>query len=1076
MIYTLEELKSYFSPSQIQQGFQQLQHNYFPAPNIQRNGQLITATIPQGSKTLRIYIQVQKSNQDNLTIQGECTCTTSHNCFHVIATLLKALEQTSNSTGHSHSSAPLPTQQPSVSNTIARHYPANVQHRLIYILKLEGLKPRQLQIKPLSARLLGNNNFTDERPYKPEWVLRGIPPRYLLSSDVNILKSLAHSASKSNDKNILDGMQGAALLKAIIKTGHCYHNQTQSKAIQPGNTIKATPVWVIDNAGNQTIHWQTTSDDITIFYLDGLWYLDSSNNFCGAVECNLPDALVTALATLPPTPPEQITQITNKFAIQFPQAHIPTAKQISVKQFPFSQPQPHLQLYNDNGTLQGDIASLTFHYHGVSLKTRQPAAHLQEDQLLRFERDHATETQCTEKLIGLGFHIDNRRTDELDTTCFNLPGESNNWLQFQSQHLPELKQMGWQVDIDSSFRHRLAEADHWFTDAIPTDDGRFDVRIGIEAAGRRFNLLPSLSQLSQEFIERHSHHEHYPLGDTHPIILPLEDGYMLSLPFNQVRYLLDTLPELSEISLSNRETLPLNRFQLTRLAELEEAPGTEQKLHWLGDTECQQLAERLRQVDQIPEVAPPIGLKTDLRPYQQEGLNWLQFLREYNLAGILADDMGLGKTIQILAHLLMEKEQGRAHHPSLIIIPTSLISNWRKEVERFTPTLKLLTLHGSQRHGLFDSISQYDLILTTYPLLLRDIELLQHYNFHLLVLDEAQVVKNPKAKVSQAIRLLQAQHDICLTGTPMENHLGELWSLFDFTLPGLLGTERQFRNHCRNPIERYGDEEAANRLRSRIKPFLLRRTKEAVATELPPKTTILQCIELAGKQRELYESIRHSMYQSIRQEVDVKGLSGSRIMVLNALLRLRQVCCDPALVKLEYTQQVQESAKMQLLMEMLPEMIEEGRRILLFSQFTTMLDIIEQAATQAGIRHVKLTGKTKDRATPIEQFQSGQVPLFLISLKAGGVGLNLTTADTVIHYDPWWNPAVENQASDRAHRIGQKNPVFVYKFICEGTVEERIQTLQEHKQALADGLYTPKEVMGSQWTEEDLEYLFGALN
>jgi len=1068
MIYTLEELQSYFSPDQIKQGLQELQNCPVLAPNIKRNGQLITAIIQHGGKPLRIYIQVKNDNRSDLTIKGECTCAAGQNCSHVVALLLKAVQQNTDPIEQHHSS----DTQTTIQSSGTESYPADVQHRLLYILRLAGAQPQQLQVEPTSARLLSSNNYTDNRPYKPEWVLRGIPPRYLLSSDIDILKLLAHSTS--NNKNILKGRAGGSLLKALLKTGRCYHDQIQNEAIQPGHTINATPSWVIDSAGNQTIQWQTTSDTVTIFYLDGLWYLDNSNNFCGHIECNLPDALITALATLPPTPPEKIEQITSDFAAQFPQAQIPAARQITVKQLPFIKPQPQLQLHNDNGTLQGDIASLTFRYHNLSLGTQQPPAQLTGNQLLRFERDHKTEKQCIKQLIELGFHIDNHRTHELGTTCFNLPGESNNWLQFQSQHLPELAELGWRIEINANFRHHLAEPDHWFTHAIPTGNGQFDVSIGIEAAGRQFNLLPSLSQLSQEFIEWHSHHEHYPLGDMHPIIIPLEDGYMLSLPFNRVRYLLDTLPELQDATLGSNETLQLNRFQLTRLAELDEAPDATQKLQWLGNTECQQLAEQLRQLDQIPVITPPTGLKAELRPYQQEGLNWLQFLREYDLAGILADDMGLGKTLQILAHLLIEKEHGRANHPSLIIIPTSLISNWHKEVERFTPTLSLLTLHGPQRHALFERIPQYDLVLTTYPLLLRDIEQLQQRPFHLLVLDEAQLVKNPKGKASQAVRLLQARHAICLTGTPMENHLGELWSLFDFCLPGLLGTERQFRNHSRNPIERHGDEEAANRLRRRIKPFLLRRTKEAVATELPPKTTILQNVALTGKQRELYETIRLTMYRQVRQEVDAKGLSGSRITILNALLRLRQVCCDPALLKLETAQQDQPSAKMQLLMEMLPEMIEEGRRILLFSQFTSMLDIIERATTQAGIQHVKLTGKTRDRATPIEQFQSGRVPLFLISLKAGGVGLNLTAADTIIHYDPWWNPAAENQASDRAHRIGQKNPVFIYKFICEETVEERIQTMQAHKQALADGLYEQKVTTGSQWTEEDLEYLLGA--
>ncbi len=1054
MIYSLEELKSYFSLNQIEQGFQALKKHIFTVSNIQRNGQRVTAVIPADGKPLRIYIQIQKSNS-GLAINGECTCVTGHNCSHVVAVLLKTVVQETDN---------IPA---SALNAETEAYPANIHHRLLYILTLDAAKPPQLQIKAVSARLLDNGGYTDERPYKIEWIQRGIPPRFLLKTDVEILRLLARTAHK----NSLNGLPANDVLETLLKTGRCYYKRIQSKAMQRGAAVKATPSWLVDDVGNQTIHWLTAMDDLAVFYLDRPWYLDSAKSLCGLVESDLPDALVAALMVLPPIAPEEAAPVVDRWAAQFPQTKIPMPKEVTVKQLPFVQPKPHLHLYNYNDTLQGDIAMLSFQYHGITLGTKQPPAQLKGDQLLRIQRDDKTESRCIEQLIRLGFQLNNRRTDEQSCYCFSLPGESNNWLIFQSQQRSKLEEMGWQIEINPNFKHHLAAVDQWFTEVTPTEGGLFNVTMGIEVSGKRLNLLPALKKLSQELANRQDSQ----VDNTYPIILPLEDGRMLPLPFGRVRFLLDALLELQEGALSHTQQLQLNRFQLTRLTALDEAVDNDQKHHWLGDAACKQLAERLQQLDSIPEVTPPINLKTELRSYQQQGLNWLQFLRTYDLAGILADDMGLGKTIQILAHLLLEKEQGRADCPSLIIVPTTLIGNWRKEVQRFTPTLELLILHGSQRHRLFNRIPQYDLILTTYPLLVRDLKQLQQHDYHLLVLDEAQVVKNPKAKASHAIRQLPAKHRICLTGTPMENHLGELWSLFDFILPGLLGTTRQFDSHCRLPIERHADQDAANRLQRRIKPFLLRRTKQAVATELPPKTTILQTVELVGKQRELYEAIRLSVRQRIDQAVDEKGVSGSQIVILDALLKLRQVCCDPGLVKLESARQVEESAKMRLLMEMLPEMIEEGRRILLFSQFTTMLAIIERAVDKAGIDYVKLTGSTRDRNTPVEQFQSGAIPLFLISLKAGGVGLNLTAADTVIHFDPWWNPAAENQASDRAHRIGQKNPVFVYKFICEETVEERIQTMQARKQRLADGLYEQKGAIASQWTEEDLSYLFGAL-
>ncbi|HED19792.1 MAG TPA: DEAD/DEAH box helicase, partial [Gammaproteobacteria bacterium] len=443
---------------------------------------------------------------------------------------------------------------------------------------------------------------------------------------------------------------------------------------------------------------------------------------------------------------------------------------------------------------------------------------------------------------------------------------------------------------------------------------------------------------------------------------------------------------------------------------------------------------------------------------------------------ILADDMGLGKTVQALAHVLLEKEQGRADRPSLVVAPTSLMFNWRHEAERFTPSLKVLVLHGPQRHKRFADIANHDLILTTYPLLSRDKEPLLAHAYHLLILDEAQVIKNPRAQASRVVRDIDARHRLCLTGTPLENHLGELWSLFDFLLPGLLGDSKQFRRHFRTPIEKHADEITAQRLSRRIRPFLLRRTKQQVATELPPKTEIIQTVVLEGKQRELYETVRLAMHRRVREEIERQGMGRSHIVVLDALLKLRQVCCDPRLVKMASAQKVKQSAKLAMLMALLPEMVEEGRRILIFSQFTTMLGLIENELKNADINYVKLTGQTRDRAKPVQQFQAGKAPVFLISLKAGGVGLNLTRADTVIHYDPWWNPAVERQATDRAHRIGQQQAVFVYKLLCEGTLEEKIHAMQQRKQVLADSLYQSDGGNAPQWDEQSLDALFGPLD
>jgi SNF2 family DNA or RNA helicase len=467
----------------------------------------------------------------------------------------------------------------------------------------------------------------------------------------------------------------------------------------------------------------------------------------------------------------------------------------------------------------------------------------------------------------------------------------------------------------------------------------------------------------------------------------------------------------------------------------------------------------------LPAVPVSPGVQAVLRHYQQDGLSWMDFMRRARLGGVLADDMGLGKTLQALALLQGELDAGRLDRPSLVIVPTSLIGNWQSEAQRFTPGLNVLVLHGPRRTQQFDRIAQAHLVITSYPLAVRDAATLAAVDWHYLVLDEAQRIKNSRSQAALSLKRLRARHRLCLSGTPLENHLGELWSLIDFVCPGLLGSEVQFREHYRNPIEKRHDTQQAEHLARRVRPFILRRTKGQVARELPEKTETLLRVELAGAQADLYETVRATMDEKLREAIERQGLARSQIMVLDALLKLRQVCCDPRLLKsaaptAEEGRGVRTaapaggrqapSAKMELLLDLLPTLIEDGRRVLLFSQFTEMLALIEPELARLKLPYLKLTGETENRTALVSRFQQGEVPLFLVSLKAGGVGLNLTAADTVILYDPWWNPAVEQQAIDRAYRIGQDKPVFVYKLLASGTVEDKMVELQARKAGLAD--------------------------
>jgi SNF2 family DNA or RNA helicase len=439
--------------------------------------------------------------------------------------------------------------------------------------------------------------------------------------------------------------------------------------------------------------------------------------------------------------------------------------------------------------------------------------------------------------------------------------------------------------------------------------------------------------------------------------------------------------------------------------------------------------------------------------------------------------MGLGKTLQALALLQREKNAKRLDHPALLVVPTSVLPNWRNEIHRFAPGLTYHYHHGKDRHQAAAEQPDYDLLLTTYALVRRDADWLQAQPFSWIILDEAQAMKNPRSKTAICLCKIDSRHRLCLTGTPMENHLGELWSLFHFLQPGFLGGYDTFRRHFQKPIENGTSPMLQRMLKRRIRPFLLRRTKSEVERDLPEKVDILESLALTEKQRDLYETVRMAMSRRIRDEMEAKGFERSRFMILQALLKLRQICCDPRLDKAAVKTTEKDSSKLTWLRGRLPGMIEDGRRILLFSQFTSMIALIEKMLHGLHIPYELLTGSTKDRETPVRRFQDGEVPVFLLSLKAGGTGLNLTAADTVIHYDPWWNPATEQQATDRAHRIGQDKSVFIYKLIAATSIEERILEMQKRKARLTESMLDTSETRGKGLTfsEEDLAYLLAPL-
>ncbi len=634
------------------------------------------------------------------------------------------------------------------------------------------------------------------------------------------------------------------------------------------------------------------------------------------------------------------------------------------------------------------------------------------------------------------------------------------WHQFRGELAAELEESGWKVAFEKEVGHKVhdADPDKWQTKLSSENDdagsyegdfsdgGWFSLSVGFDVEGERYDLMPILAGLlKQDFLE-----ETLDRPNSGHVYAPLPNGDALKLPIGRVRRILHHLSALVDPKFFGKARV--HALDAAALAGLE----------GLGiDTPkgLAKLKQRLENFSKLEEVETPGGIKATLRDYQKAGFHWMQFLARHGLHGILADDMGLGKTLQTLAHLMAEKSSGRSGgRPSLVIAPTSVVPNWRAEAVKFAPGLRVLVLNGADRKKYYRSIPHADLVITSFALLQRDIDKLLGFQYHLLVLDEAQYIKNPRAKVAQAACRVVARHRLCLSGTPIENHLGELWSLMHFLIPGYLGTEDTFQKNFRKPIEEEGDVGKNELLKKRIAPLVLRRTKDQVAKELPPKTIMVHLVELHSEQKDLYETVRATMDKRVREAIAARGIEQSQIVFLDALLKLRQICCDPRLLPQDFSDGVKSSAKLDFLKELLETLVEEGRRILIFSQFTTMLSLIEEHLVEEKVAFLKLTGSSKDRGGLVDQFQTGKFPVFLISLKAGGTGLNLTAADTVIHYDPWWNPAAEAQATDRAYRIGQDKPVFVHKLLCQETVEERIHKLQQEKAALADGLLADADI------------------
>jgi superfamily II DNA or RNA helicase len=973
---------------------------------------------------------------------------------------------------------------------------ATPEYQLSYLLTWRN----GMRLSVARCRVLKSGALGKAVTFRPAALdLASTPPRSgPVSADdipaLRVFRSLQNAFPQAlgADDVILEGELGALLLRHALATGRLYAANKMAAALIRGEPLDMEAHWRIDASGTQRLEYFNSQNTLPI-PTQPPSYLDQDAGTIGEMRTTWPPELLARLIEAPAlastyTQAERkpLTALAQFFGIELP---VPLMPDIYRPGPPKARVVLRMGRFRHqmSSTLIDDypVAELHFDYsRGLHATANpSPAALVQEKidgEWIRWERDLDGEADyqrllSAEGLEGFRLRLGNYvRVDPGGDCLMPLRNNASGWMYFLEEGVVRLDEQGVAVVIDSDFPYRVEQAEDWFVDVeeSTTASDWFDLDLGVTINGERVSLVPSLLQLMRQ----------QPvllttlraLTDTQTYPVALDEGRVIPIPAGRLKAWL--LPLLEFIDADRPR---LSRHQAGMLSGLIE-PATQ----WLGSEALRQLAQNLKDFSGIAECLPAPGFTATLRPYQQAGLNWLQFLREFKLAGILADDMGLGKTVQALAHLHLEKVSGRANRPSLVVATTSLMSNWRQEAAKFAPELRVLTLHGKDRATLFDEIDHADIVLTTYPLLVRDREVLLEREYHYLVMDEAQFIKNPKAQSHQVARALRARHRLSLTGTPLENHLGELWAQFDFLMPGFLGAQKRFGKLFRLPIERYDDIDTRIRLADRVRPFLLRRTKEDVLTDLPPRTEIVRWVEIEGGQRDLYESLRAAFDLKLRAALEVQGIGRTQIIILDALLKLRQVCCDPRLVKLPSAEALVKSgaagsAKLDALLEMLEELLDEGRRILLFSQFTSMFALIEPELEKRRINYSKLTGQTVDRGEQINRFQEGHVPLFLISLKAGGTGLNLTAADTVIHYDPWWNPAVEEQATARAHRIGQEKPVFVYKLMTQGTVEEKILALQDRKRGLADQLMKQKsagaESGGHLLTAADLDVLFQPL-
>lgn len=1000
-------------------------------------------------------------------------------------------------------------------------YPPGVKDRVRYIVNQDRdrlvVHPVKVSVRKDGSRTPGRADYYNHGNMKLDQ-----PPLFVRPIDVRIFRLFrgAPRAPLGLNLEITDDSDGQTLFQLLLESGRAYWEHEDGLLLSLGNPRAGEVTW--RDMGEEQHLMVRTSENAWIkpLPLTPPWYLDADTGQCGLLENELSPAEVKWLASAPPVPAkvaDQVLTAMEKAGIELPKPRAVTQERVTdIAPVPVltlgalkaRRAQYTLFRSYQMPFMANEIAPLlrvSFEYDGQHIAADAPdtiTRHTGEAHLQVIERNAGLEAQHLQRLLDLADdhfffpisfldgEIELADQEPLDLILWPFNGANPDapeggaleTLDFLEHAVPQLESEGWKVIVEPSWPCQLFDGTVEIHAGVGQQDNDwFSLALNFEVDGQLFDLLPALAEVVESLDEQALEDEERLQAELagRRLNARLSDGRYARLPVEPL------IPALRLIRDLNHKMHAAQAGTLRELADALAGCG----VAFDGGDRLIELGARLSALAKHSQSctgaahtnlpAPPETFKGELRPYQSTGMAWMLALAGTGFGGVLADDMGLGKTVQTLAFLASrlahQKHQVPTPLPCLLVVPTSLVSNWRREAARFVPDLRVLALHGPDRKDEFKAIGEHDLVITTYPLLHRDHKVLFAQDYDIVILDEAQNVKNPTSQAAKLIREVSARQRLALTGTPMENNLEELWCLFDWLIPGLLGNRKSFSETFRKPIEKERNLGRRVVLSKRIAPFLLRRTKDQVVTDLPSRTEMVETVQLTGGQRALYETVRATMHERVRQALSKKGLASSKITVLDALLKLRQACCDPQLLKLESAQKVTTSAKRSRLVEMLESLIAEGRRVLVFSQFVEMLRLIEADIKAQGWDYLMLTGQTKNRGDLVDAFQAGKAPLFLISLKAGGVGLNLTAADTVILYDPWWNPAIERQAMDRVHRIGQDKPVFVHRLIAEGTVETRIAEMQARKQALMDSVFDPEATGTLDMSEEEILSLFAPI-